>query len=147
MLNFESNRCEEISDWLWNNWEGVFRHKFFKKIDREHSVFGSLFDWEMENKNGWRIDYLAKFQSKTYLIEAKLGKFDSPYSGFKIIAYRSAYCIDRKINPRKIGVMIFFNSCSFDKRMRYVCSVANVEYAVFNVNENVYELKECSLWR
>ena len=141
----------EKNDVLWQNWDYIFQNTGFEKIHREYNVYGTLNNWELDTSSGisgWRIDYVARYRGTRYLIEAKFGSFDVPYSGFKIFAYKAAYCIDRGMNPTKrLGQMIFFTDKIFDRRMRYVCAVANVEYAVFNVNKEYYELKECSLWK
>lgn len=141
----------EKNDFLWNQWHKIFNHPNFRKVDREYSIYGNLMDWQIGDSREWRIDYVADFKGKRFLIESKLGEYDLLYSGFKIIAYRAAYCIDRFLSVGKIGVMIFFNANSFKIKMRNICAVAKVDYAVLKVvvlddNKKIYELKECSLW-
>lgn len=133
--------------YIWNRWESLFPSSF-KRIDREHRVYGSLVSVDDPETAGWSIDYIASYRGKRYLIECDINKSATDvWHGFKIFGYRAAYCIDRHERPSGVGVMIFFNDKNYNHRIRSMMAVAGVEFCTFSDDGDCWSLIRKSLWR
>lgn len=143
-----SYELELENDPLWARWEYLFPRNFIR-VSKEHKVFGSLVHEGPESR-GWRIDYIASFRGKRYVIEAILNEASekgAPWIGFKSFGYRAAYAIDRHINPMKIGCMVFMPAKAMTHRIRNILAVSGLEYVTFNNNGGRWIPGEASLWR
>lgn len=134
--------------YIWNRWNEIFPENF-RRVDREHAVYASVVPVDPDREStGWRIDYLAEFQGKRYIVECDVNKSaNSIWHGFKVVGYRAAYCIDRMKKPGDIGVMIFLNDSLFNHRARNVMAVAGIEYCTFAEDGDSWKLVKKSLWR
>lgn len=134
--------------YIWNRWDDIFPHQF-KKVDREHAVYASVVPIDPNHEPiGWRIDYLAEFKGKRYIVECDVNKSaNSIWHGFKVFGYRAAYCIDRVQKPSQIGMMMFLNDSLFNHRVRNVLAVSGIEYCTFAEDGDSWKLVKKSLWR
>lgn len=142
----EANGCVvRAQKLIWENWPSIFPINFMP-LEREHRVFGTMM--QEEHKKGYAVDFLAQFNSRKYLIECDVNDSAADiWHGFKILGYRSAYCIDRHVSASSIGMMIFFHDRLFSHRVRNILAVSRIEYATFQTADGFPILKQCSLWR
>jgi hypothetical protein len=142
----EESRNAGAAGYIWNRWDDIFPERF-RRIDREHCVYGSVMVLDDETK-GWRIDYLADFQGKRYIVECDVNESATGiWHGFKVFGYRAAYCIDRVEKTSNIGMMMFFHDRLYTHRVRNILSVAGIEYCTFVEDGDDWKLVKKSLWR
>src|SRR3990167_4808024 len=112
-------------DTIWNNWDRYFG-TMFKRVDREHEVYGSLIQKAVKP---WRIDYLADVGNregdlKRYVVEKDLNESMDRWHCFKIFGYQAAYVIDRGESMRRIGGMVFHDQRVICHRMRNILALS-----------------------
>lgn len=111
----------------------------FKFVSSEINVYGDLGMMVCDSMG--RIDYQTKFSGRYWLIEEDMAMGDK-WHWTKILAYRSAWCIDNPItSPTKVLPCVFLNDLYYNDSLRNVLSCLKCEFFFF---KRAYENVVCT---
>jgi len=106
---------------------GILRYEY---VAEEFSVYGTLSN--DYTKRGV-IDYLFKQASRYTLVEAELCNNSSEvWSSFKVIAYKSAFCLDRGLKLWEVKCMVFLHDENYHPNIRNILAVSDIKAVFFN---------------
>jgi hypothetical protein len=116
----------------------------YEYIGEEIPVFGTLsYDY---TKRGV-MDYLfkqKKFGNIQYtLVEAELCQdLSEIWSSFKVLAYKSAFCLDRGLKLNDVKCMVFLHSENYHPNIRNIMAISDVKAIFFNDNGEITKICE-----
>jgi hypothetical protein len=135
------------AEWIHKSWGAIFPASF-QFVQREMPVYGTIISPNRSESMGYRVDFFARHKSKPYIIECDLNdSAKDVWHVFKVFGYRGAYCLDRGVNPKKVGLMVFIASHVYNHRVRNIFAFCGIEFCVFRKTEEGWKLVKSSLWR
>lgn len=104
----------------------------YELISKEYPVYGTL---NGDYTRRGVIDYVARNKSRYCIIEVEVATaHNEVWNGFKVIAYKTAFCIDRELNLKDVDCLLILNDANYHPNIRNILTVADIQFIFINKN-------------